>query len=145
MSYEFRLIEPAEMTTIIPLLMELDPAIPEETLHQRLPDMLEAGYECLGIYADNELIGICGFWILAKYYVGKHLEPDNVYIRPQHRGHGLGNKLDDWLQATARARGCLALELNCYIKNEAGLKFWEHAGYHRLGIHFRKKLPVVDD
>jgi len=144
MEPEIRLIDPDRMTTIIPLLMELDPAIPESVLRGRLGDMLELGYECAGIYKDKELIGICGLWMLAKYYIGKHLEPDNVYIKPAHRGEGLGSKLDAWLQDLARSRGCTAVELNCYLQNEAGLKFWETTGYRSIGIHFQKKLTDPD-
>jgi GNAT superfamily N-acetyltransferase len=144
MEPEFRLIDPDHMTAIIPLLMELDPSVPEQLLHDRIGDMLEMGYECIGIYQGEELIGICGVWMLAKYYIGKHLEPDNVYIKPAHRGKGLGARLNSWLQDLARSRGCTALELNCYINNDVGLKFWEAAGYRRIGIHFQKKLADLD-
>jgi GNAT superfamily N-acetyltransferase len=145
MEPEFRLIAPDRMTTIIPLLMELDPSIPEHLLHQRIGDMLDIGYECVGIYSDDELIGICGIWTLVKYYIGKHLEPDNVYVKPAHRDKGLGTRLDHWLQKLAQSRGCTALELNCYINNEAGLKFWEAKDYRQIGIHFQKKLAAPDE
>ena len=140
MEPEFRLIDPDRMTTIIPLLLELDPSIPEQLLNERITDMLEIGYECVGIYSADELVGICGIWTLTKYYIGKHLEPDNVYIKPAYRGAGLGGRLDSWLRNLAASRGCTALELNCYINNDAGLKFWEAKGYRRIGIHFQKKL-----
>jgi GNAT superfamily N-acetyltransferase len=137
---EFRLLDPAEMPIIVPLLMELDPDIPEATLRSRLPEMLERGYECIGLFIEGELAGICGFWILTKYYVGRHLEPDNVFIRPAFRGGGIGRQLDLVLQNLARERGCRALELNCYTHNDAGKQFWEAIGYDRLGIHYRKRL-----
>ena len=105
--------------------------------------MLANGYECAGIYADGALIGICGIWTLVKYYVGKHLEPDNVYLKPDYQGEGIGQQLQVWLENLARSRGCRALELNCYLSNEPGQRFWESVGYTKLGVHYQKK--VVDD
>ena len=47
MATEFTLIESSAMEIIIPLLMELDPDIPEPRLRERLPEMLDRGYECI--------------------------------------------------------------------------------------------------
>ena len=140
MNIEFSLIDPAEMNVILPLLMELDPSIEKEVLEIRLSQMLVQGYECVGVYDEGNLIGICGIWMLVKYYVGKHIEPDDVFIKPAYRGKGIGEQLQLWLEQLAISRDCEALELNCYIANEAGCRFWEFVGYHKLGIHYRKKL-----
>ena len=72
------------MAIILPLLYELDSSIPETVLKARLSEMIEKDYECVGIYNNGVLIGICGLWILIKYYVGRHLELDNVYIMPEY-------------------------------------------------------------
>lgn len=128
------------MSTIIPLLQELDPGIAEDVLLVRLDEMVTRGYECVGLYAQDELIGICGLWTLVKYYVGRHIEPDNVYIKPAFRGEGIGRQLDEWLRHFAAERGCEAIELNCYVSNEAGKKYWEATGYAGIGIHYQKKL-----
>lgn len=130
------------MHTIVPLLMELDAGIPQSTIESRLTLMLEQGYECAGIFAGDQLIGICGIWTLVKYYVGKHLEPDNVYIQPAYRGKGIGVLLQQWLEELATTRQCDAIELNCYVSNTRGCKFWESVGYHRLGVHYQKMLTT---
>lgn len=138
--YSFRLIAPADMDSIIPLLMELDPSIEEKILKQRLKEMLGQNYQCVGIYEGSELIGVSGLWFLTKYYVGKHIEPDNVFIRPQHQGKGVGHQLMQWIYNYARENGCIASELNCYVSNKSGQKFWESEGYEAIGIHYQRKL-----
>ena len=143
MSIEFKLIDSSEMACIVPLLMELDSDIPQQIIEDRLDLMLERGYECAGIYDGSELVGICGIWTLVKYYVGKHLEPDNVYLRPAYRGQGIGASLQAWLEDLAASRNCEALELNCYVVNTAGCEFWESVGYSQLGVHYQKM--VVND
>lgn len=140
MKVEFNLIEREKLSVILPLLAELDASIPFEVLESRLTQMIDAGYECVGIYYNENLIGICGIWTLVKYYVGKHLEPDNVYIKPEFRNKGVGKELNIWLKSLAISRGCEAIELNCYIKNEKGRHFWLANEYQEIGIHYQKRL-----
>lgn len=143
MEPKFKLIEKNNIEIILPLLEELDPSISKVVLKVRLSEMVAIGYECIGIYCKDELIGICGIWTLVKYYVGKHIEPDNVYIKTKYRGLGIGRKLDSWLKAFALSRGCQAIELNCYIKNEKGRGYWELNDYTPIGIHYQKKLVKI--
>ena len=73
-------------------------------------------------------------------YIGKHIEPDNVYIKANYRDLGVGRKLDSWLKDLAMSRGCIAIELNCYIKNKKGNDFWEANDYKAIGVHYQNKL-----
>jgi GNAT superfamily N-acetyltransferase len=137
---EFKLINKHDIEDILPLLEECDPSISIAVLKARLSEMVDIGYECVGIYDKNKLIGLCGIWTLVKYYIVKHLEPDNVYIKAEYRNAGIGKKLDTWLQTLALSRGCRAIELNCYIENESGKHYWESLGYQAIGVHYQKKL-----
>ncbi len=135
-----QLIPNAEITAIIPLLRLLNNVIPEQTLRDRLDDMVRQGYKCAGLYLGGELIGICGLWIITKYYVGRHIEPDNVVILPEHRAKGFGKQLISWVCEYGRSQGCIASELNCYITNESGQAFWEKEGYNKIGYHYQRRL-----
>lgn len=137
---KFRFIEENEIYSIIPLLKVLSNTIPDEVLKQRLDEMLTQGYKCIGIFDGDYLIGICGIWILTKYYVGKHIEPDNVIISPEYQNQNLGTKLMAWIYDYAKRNGCVASELNCYINNKEAHKFWEKEGYEVIALHFQKKF-----
>jgi diamine N-acetyltransferase len=102
--------------------------------------MTAQAYECAGLYLDDKLIGICGMWIMTKFYVGKHIEPDNVFILPEYRQQGLGRKLLEWVYDYGLSQGCNASELNCYISNETGDAFWEQEGFDKIGYHYQKPL-----
>ncbi len=138
--FTYQLVPPEEIASIIPLLQVLNNKISGGILSERLQEMLQKGYECAGVYEGNKLIGICGIWILTKYYIGRHMEPDNVIILPEYRGKGIGEKLMEWVHAYGKSRGCVASELNCYVTNTAGQKFWANDGYEILGFHYRKML-----
>lgn len=145
-AYKIEFIPYNQMETILPLVVLLNEGkIAYEVLKKRLANMLSmGGYKCIGVYYGEELIGICGVWELHKLYAGKHLEPDNVFIKMEHRGNGVGTLMMNRLFQYAREIGCDATEVNCYIKNTKGKKFWEQMGYETLGYHLIKKFDTIN-
>lgn len=140
MTTEIEIISPENLVSIIPLIKLLNPGLSEATIRTRLKEMVNQGYQCAGLYHDGELIGICGLWIMTKFYVGKHIEPDNVFILPQYRHQGYGKKLLAWVYDYGLTQGCSASELNCYITNETGIAFWEQEGFKKIGYHYQKSF-----
>lgn len=118
----------------------LNSTISEDVLKQRLDEMLTQGYQCIGIFDEDKLIGICGIWILTKYYVGKHIEPDNIIISSPYQNKNIGTQLMAWIYNYAKTNGCIASELNCYVGNKEAHRFWEKEGYEVIALHFQKKL-----
>lgn len=138
--YRIKFIEEQDQGEIVPFLQKLDTSIPVETLKARLESMFQNAYKCIGIYHGSKIIGISGLWILTKYYIGKHVEPDNVYILPEYQGKGLGRELMEWIFNYAKSIGCKGSELNCYTKNESAQKFWKSQGYQMVGYHYQKRF-----
>ncbi|MEJ2373357.1 MAG: GNAT family N-acetyltransferase [Sulfurimonas sp.] len=136
---DFKFIDEQDIYSIIPLLKMLNDTIEDDILKQRLDEMLIQGYKCIGIFDGDKLVGICGIWILTKYYVGKHIEPDNVFISPAYQNQNIGTQLMAWITKYAKENGCIASELNCYVNNKRAQKFWEKDGYEVIGLHFQKK------
>lgn len=135
-----RFVENDNIEIIIPLLQKLNANLTDEILKERLQEMLQQNYKCVGVFDDENLVGISGIWLLTKYYVGKHIEPDNVYILDEYQGKGIGKMLFDYIFKYAKQNGCVSSELNCYLENEDGHKFWEKLGYQKMAYHFSKKL-----
>ena len=142
MPHKIKLIPKDQLISIIPLIKHLNPTLSETTLKTRLDEMLDQAYQCAGLYLDDQLIGICGFWIMTKFYVGKHIEPDNVFILPEFRRQGLGRKLLEWVYDYGLSQGCIASELNCYISNKKGDAFWEQEGFEKIGYHYQKQFET---
>ena len=138
--YVIKVIPNNELHETIPLLRESNPHISENTLKERQNEMVANNYRCVGMFLDDELIGISGVWILIKYYVGKHVELDNVYLKKEYQGKGLGQQMVSWILDYAKSLGCEASELNCYIHNDGGNKFWSSQGYEAIGYHYQRKL-----
>ena len=107
---------------------------------ERLIEMFAQGYKCVGIFDEEKMVGVSGLWIITKYYIGKHIEPDNVIIHPKYQGRGIGKYLMQWTHEYARAQGCIASEFNCYVTNHIGQRFWANEGYKIIGFHYQKML-----
>jgi GNAT superfamily N-acetyltransferase len=137
---KFEFIEEENIFTIIPLLQILNQNILEEVLRERLDAMMQQNYRCIGIYDDTKLIGICGIWTLIKYYIGKHIELDNIIILPEYQNKNIGTKLMVWIEIYAKDNDCVASELNCYVGNKDAHRFWEKEGYEVIALHFQKKF-----
>ncbi len=138
--YTIKIIEENEISSILPYLKMLNEKTDEAILVSRLKEMMEHNYKCVGVYDNEKLIGITGFWVLYKHYVGKHIEPDNVIIHPDYRSKGIGELMMNWLYQYAKDEGCLAVELNCYVSNHKGVRFWIQQGYRIIGYHMQKLL-----
>lgn len=138
---ELKPIKPEKLDCIFPFVKLLNPKTEEQILINRINDLKSnTNYHCIGLYENNELIGISGYWVLYKLYVGKHLEPDNVIVLPEHRNKKYGDLLIDHIHQIAIKEGCRAAELNVYTNNPAGIKFWVNKGYRILGFHMQKLL-----
>ena len=137
---EIKLIESKNILSIFPLLKELNATTSDTILKQRLLEMTTQNYKCVGMYLNNELIGIAGLWFLTRHYCGRTIEPDHVVINLKHRNKGLGQKLFEWIYNYAQSIGYEATELNTYIENEKSHKFYENEGYKKLGYHYLKKF-----
>ncbi|MDE1191538.1 MAG: GNAT family N-acetyltransferase [Arachidicoccus sp.] len=140
MKIEFKFLEEDKSQKIISFFQLLSKDASIGILENRLKEMFQAGYKCIGIFDGDNIIGISGLWILVKYYVGKHIEPDNVVVLPEYRNKGVGNLLMQWIYNYAKETDCVASELNCYVTNSSGQKFWANQGYKIIGFHYQKLL-----
>jgi GNAT superfamily N-acetyltransferase len=135
---EIKLISTKNILSILPLLQQLNTTTSEIILQKRLLEMSKQHYKCVGMYFNEELIGIAGLWFLTRHYCGKTIEPDHVIIKEVFRNKGLGEKLFEWIHNYAQSIGYEATELNTYIENTKSHTFYENLGYKKLGFHYLK-------
>ncbi|MCF6182203.1 GNAT family N-acetyltransferase [Lutibacter sp.] len=137
---DIKFISPKNILIILPLLKELNTHTPDNLLKERLFEMTLQHYKCIGMFLNNELIGIAGLWFLTRHYCGKTIEPDHVVISKKYRNKGLGKKLFEWIYNYAKSINYEATELNTYIENTKSHQFYENEGYKKLGFHYLKKF-----
>ncbi|WP_299889060.1 GNAT family N-acetyltransferase [uncultured Lacinutrix sp.] len=141
MPFTFKIIEPSNINSIIPLVQKLsNNKNSDAVLKERFAEMIKQNYECAGIFDDGKLIGISGLWFQTRHYCGMSMEVDHVYIETEYQGKGLGKQFFKWLYNYAKEKGCTTSELNTYVQNYPSHKFYYNEGYEIYGYHFYKTL-----
>tara|TARA_B100000900_G_scaffold291224_1_gene250065 strand:+ start:2626 stop:3051 length:426 start_codon:yes stop_codon:yes gene_type:complete len=141
MHLKFKIIPSNEIKVVIPFVKKMAKVtISDSVLLSRFKEMVNQDYECLGVYIDEELVGICGMWFSTRHYCGKSVEIDHLYVIPKLRNNNIGGQIVSWVEKYAISKGFNAIELNAYIDNERSQKFYLKQGYKKLGFHFLKPI-----
>ncbi|MBX2827429.1 MAG: GNAT family N-acetyltransferase [Flavobacteriaceae bacterium] len=141
MAIDFRIIPSENILDILPLVYKLNEGrIEKETLKERILEMANQRYECLGIFDGNALIGVCGMWFQTRHYAGRSCEVDHVIIDDTYRGQGIGDKMMQFVYEHALGKGCRWVELNTYVHNFPSHKFYYNQGFVAKGYHFVKDI-----
>ena len=141
MHLKFKIIPSNEIKVVIPFVKKMAKVtISDSVLLSRFKEMVNQDYECLGVYIDEELVGICGMWFSTRHYCGKSVEIDHLYVIPKLRNKNIGGQIVSWVEKYAISKGFNTIELNAYIDNERSQKFYLKQGYKKLGFHFLKPI-----
>ncbi len=100
----------------------------EETLREALfgaRPYAEVVFAC----RDGEPVGFALFFHNFSTFVGRPgIYLEDLYVRPEARGHGIGRRLLSWLAATAIHRKCGRLEWAVLNWNEPSIQFYRKLG-----------------
>lgn len=77
----------------------------------------------------GEPVGFALFFHNFSTFLGRAgIYLEDLYVRPEARGHGVGRRLLTWLAATAVDRGCGRLEWAVLDWNEPSIRFYRNLG-----------------
>jgi len=130
------LVDKDEMLRYISVLNDLYPALTLEQYTNELDVMLPHNYGQVGVFEDEDCLGISGFWIGNKLWCGKYLELDNIVVLEAHRSKGVGKLIFDFLAKKAQENECTMMALDSYTYNFKAHKFFYNEGFAPRGFHF---------
>jgi GNAT superfamily N-acetyltransferase len=85
----------------------------------------EVVFACTG----GEPVGFALFFHNFSTFLGRAgIYLEDLYVRPEARGQGVGRRLLAWLAATAVSRGCGRLEWAVLDWNEPSIRFYRNLG-----------------
>ena len=131
-----------EMLQNYNLLLQVYPDLKLGDYSTELDVMIPNNYGQVGVFFENECVGLTGYWIGSKLWCGKYLELDNVVISEKHRSKGIGKVLFDYMEKMAKTEKCTMLALDSYTTNFKAHKFFYSQGYAPRGFHFINILDV---
>ena len=78
---------------------------------------------------SGEPVGFALFFHNFSTFLGRPgIYLEDLFVRPEARGHGVGRSLLKWLAATAVSRGCGRLEWAVLDWNEPSIRFYRNLG-----------------
>lgn len=103
----------------------------EESLKESIFDNNRA--EALLIEFNDEVIGYIIYFFNFSTFVGREgLYLEDLYIKPEYRGNGIGKRAFERLVNIAKENKCERLEWVCLDWNEPSLKFYENIGAKQM-------------
>jgi len=131
-----RAAEPRDVPAIVELIGELADYERLRHLVEVTPDTLmphlfgeRPTVECLVADVGAEVVAFALFFTNFSTFLGRPgLYLEDLYVRPAHRGSGLGRALLERLGALAAARGCGRFEWSVLDWNESAIRFYQAMG-----------------
>ncbi len=125
-----------EMLASYNILLEVYPSLTLDEYSKELDDMIPHNYGQVGVFNEDECLGLTGYWLGSKLWCGRYLELDNVVISEKCRSQGIGQLLFDYMKQKAKDEKCTMLALDSYTSNFKAHKFFYNQGYAPRGFHF---------
>ncbi|WP_160685847.1 GNAT family N-acetyltransferase [Clostridium sp. C2-6-12] len=103
----------------------------EESLKESIFENNRA--EALLIELDKKVIGYIVYFFNYSTFVGREgLYIEDIYIKPEYRGQGLGKICFEFLVRIAKKHKCQRVEWTCLDWNEPSLKFYKNIGAKQM-------------
>ena len=132
------------MTVTIRKIQELDfPVLislfKEFALFEKLPEKMTNSVEqilaekkyltgCVAVNSEDEILGYVTYFFGYYTWIGKSLYMDDLYVRPDYRGAGIGTKLINGVIAFAKAENCKKLRWQVSEWNQPAIDFYKSLG-----------------
>jgi GNAT superfamily N-acetyltransferase len=130
-----------ELYETYPLVKLVKPEMNPEKFRHIQTEARREGYQCIGAFTqDNEMVGMCGYWVRHRFCSMKVLHIDSIIAAENMQGKGIGSVLMEWVTEEARRYECDYVALDTYIERKEAHSFYlkHHFGVH--GLHFMRKL-----
>jgi ribosomal protein S18 acetylase RimI-like enzyme len=135
--FHVRRLEPREWAGIFPLIAQLRPHLDAEEFLRRVRHQCHSGYELVGAFKDDRLVGVLGMRPVHTLVRGPHLHIDDIVVDEIARKSGAGRALMDYAEADARARGMNSVFLDA--RPEA-IGFYETLGFALHAVPSMRKM-----
>ncbi|MEZ5787532.1 MAG: GNAT family N-acetyltransferase [Xanthobacteraceae bacterium] len=121
-----RRLAPGEWQGAAPLIVKLRPHLDEAEVLRRVQRQSFSGYEMVGAFRGDSLVGVLGMRPVHTLVRGPHLHIDDLIAEETTRRRGVGRALMNFAEADARARGMAAVSLDA---RPSAIPFYERLGY----------------
>ena len=107
---------------------------------KRIDAIYDLNWTCVGVFFEEKLVAISGYWINTRLYCGKYLYIDHFVVNEGLRSKGIGKQLLQYIRDIAKLEECDQVCLDTVIGNSSAQKFWFNDEFKIIGFHFVSTL-----
>ena len=98
---------------------------------------------CYVVESDGQVVGYVAGKVnkeIDKRDTLLRSELENIYIKPEFRGSGVGKKLTDHLISWSKELGAQNMTVSAYHNNEGAIGFYKECGFNLYAVTLEKTL-----
>jgi putative acetyltransferase len=103
-------------------------------------EALPGTYDPILVASDPKTSGLAGC-VALRPISGAIGEMKRLYLRPQHRGQGLGRQLAEAIIEAARQKGVEALRLDTLPEMQDAIALYRRLGFREIGPYCTNPVP----
>jgi GNAT superfamily N-acetyltransferase len=130
----------AEIARCFPVMLHLRPLLKADEFAGRVQAQQAQGYRLAYLEHEGAVVAVAGFRVTEILSSGRTLYVDDLVTDPEHRSHGHGKAMLDWLQQHAREAGCETFSLDSGTQRQEAHAFYFRERMRVTAFHFAKKL-----
>lgn len=114
-----------------------------EVFHHTFTDALKNNdlIKLFLIEYENEIVGFVNLMIIFSVWAqGKSLILDDLFIKDEYRGRGIGRKVLRYIELYAKENGFKRLQFQSELTNKDAYKFYTKIGYSSAQMNFYVKF-----
>jgi len=130
-----------DMMQAFPLVKQMYKDMSIDLYRDSIEEMICVNNFCMiGVFSENNLIGVCGYWVLLMLYCGRYIQASNLIVDEKYRNLGVGKIILDYLENLGRKMGCVRFVLDSYAENKKSHSLYFREKFYIRGFHFMKDL-----
>lgn len=129
-----------EMMSGWPLVQAMYPDLTRDGYEEILQEATRVNYRQIAFVKDGRCLGLVGLWLFPRVWVGLQAEIDNFIVDPSCQSQGIGKRLLEKCEETAKALDAVILALDTKAENTGSHKFYFREGFVIRGYRFIKPL-----
>lgn len=91
--------------------------------------------------SQGKIVGFCGCYVMNSFRKeNRYAYLSSIIVEEEYRRKGIGKMLMDYAVSSAKAAGCLRMELDSGFHRVFAHQFYEKYGFERKGLKFEINL-----
>lgn len=128
------------------VMMELRPNLPDkDSFIRQVERQRQQGYRLSTAWSGSRIVGVIGHRLQENFLHGRHVFVDDLVVREEARGDGVGALLLSAARAYARQQRCGYFVLETGLHKVLAQRFYFRQGMLPHAIGFVEALPDLDE